>query len=894
MAAAATLVLCATATPASASPPAASAGASPALGGFTVRPATFDPSDPATRSYFRQVLAGGSSWSAQVVVGNVSAHAVTLFVSAVDGLTGQTSGAVYANRQDPVRKAGTWVTVDTPSITVAPDSQLPVGFTVRVPAGAPAGDHLAGLAFENANPQTSGGGFRITEVVRTVVGVLVTVPGATTFHPEVFGARVAQLDGPGVGAVIVTLGDVGLSLGKPVLTVSLSGPHGYRRTLTRTLDTLLPGDVIDYPFAWVDDLAAGHYDIAATITGGGSTMTFHGSSALGSALKGAKAARHPAVGPHAAGGMVAWWVPHRRGRGQPARRCRPHPPTPEGTTAEPPPPPPRRRTPARPRRRSEATHHPVRGPTHRPREDRRCPRIASCHRVDRRTHRPPRRRQITAAGTSRRLAPAVTMVVLAAAFVLVGHASPAAAAALVSPAWSVTNSLTGASAASYMFAATTATSATLTALTMTVPSGTAGTAAVGTVSGLGSGTASLAGTTLTYAVTTPAVIGAGVALSVQITGLTNTATVGSYQSTITTKASGGAIDTGATNALVITSTPTTAYAANYIGGTLSPINTATKAVGSTMSATAPSAIAITPDGKTAYVANWAGTVTPITLATKVAGTPITVGLHPNAIAITPDGTMAFTANYGSGANSVTPINLTTNTAGAAIAVGTGPYAIAITPDGKTAYVANYNNDTGTTVTPITVATKTAGTPIRWARGPPTSPFPPTAPPPTSPTTGATRSPPSQCPPTPSTPRSPPPACPRRWPSPRTARSCGWSTTPRRTRSRPSPWPPRPPARRSRSGACPTPSPSPPTAPPPTCPSTTTAAPARWSRSLATRTVGAPISVGNGPDDIAVAPDQAPVAAFTVTPWRGGVGVLLRRLGIHRHLRDDHQLRVELR
>jgi len=79
----------------------------------------------------------------------------------------------------------------------------------------------------------------------------------------------------------------------------------------------------------------------------------------------------------------------------------------------------------------------------------------------------------------------VTVVVLASAFALVGHVPPAAAAALVSPAWSVTNSLTGASAAGYTFVATTATSATLTALTMTVPSGTAGTAVVGAVSGLG-------------------------------------------------------------------------------------------------------------------------------------------------------------------------------------------------------------------------------------------------------------------------------------------------------------------------------------------------------------------------------------------------------------------------
>ena len=48
----------------------------------------------------------------------------------------------------------------------------------------------------------------------------------------------------------------------------------------------------------------------------------------------------------------------------------------------------------------------------------------------------------------------------------------------------------------------------------------------------------------------------------------------------------------------------------------------------------PMAIAITPDGKTAYVANYlSGTVTPIATGTNSAGKPITVGNHPLAIAI---------------------------------------------------------------------------------------------------------------------------------------------------------------------------------------------------------------------------------------------------------------------
>jgi YVTN family beta-propeller protein len=160
--------------------------------------------------------------------------------------------------------------------------------------------------------------------------------------------------------------------------------------------------------------------------------------------------------------------------------------------------------------------------------------------------------------------------------------------------------------------------------------------------------------------------------------------------------------------------PVTAYVANELSGTVTPIKTATNTAGTPITVgTEPIAIGITPDGKTAYVANvGSGTVTPIRTATNTAGTPITVGSDPNAIGITPDGKTAYVVNDGSG--TVTPIRTATNTAGTPIPVGSTPYAIAITPDGKTAYVANVGSDT---VTPIRTATNTAGTPITVGKDP---------------------------------------------------------------------------------------------------------------------------------------------------------------------------------
>ena len=128
--------------------------------------------------------------------------------------------------------------------------------------------------------------------------------------------------------------------------------------------------------------------------------------------------------------------------------------------------------------------------------------------------------------------------------------SSAFAGSLTKTSWAVSNSQTGKTAVTYSYAFTTATAATLTAVTMTVPAGTAGVVAAGTVYGIGAGTVSLAGTTLTYTVTAPAAVAANFPIYISFTGLTNTATAGSYTSTITTQKAGPITVDSATSAAV--------------------------------------------------------------------------------------------------------------------------------------------------------------------------------------------------------------------------------------------------------------------------------------------------------------------------------------------------------
>jgi DNA-binding beta-propeller fold protein YncE len=159
----------------------------------------------------------------------------------------------------------------------------------------------------------------------------------------------------------------------------------------------------------------------------------------------------------------------------------------------------------------------------------------------------------------------------------------------------------------------------------------------------------------------------------------------------------------------------TAYVVNTYQDSLTPIDTATNTAGSPIplggvsgsNGDNPTAIAITPNGATAYVLNsHAGTVTPFDLATNSPGPQIAAG--SGAIAITPNGATAYVF----GAFGVTPIDTATNTPGTLIPlVGVG--SIAITPNGATALVTERLVDK---VTPIDTATNTAGPPIPMPTG----------------------------------------------------------------------------------------------------------------------------------------------------------------------------------
>lgn len=265
------LLLCGAAV---AADPAASAAGSEAT--FALKPVRYDPRLPITQSYF--VVSGrpGSSSRHEVRIVNVGRGAGTAYVYAVDGTTGQTSGAVYLDRRAPRRDVSTWLDTRPLTLSLAAGESHVIPLEVRIPADARPGDHLGGIVAENAHVRKGSGNgpLRINVRQLTVVAVVVQVPGKARSRLEVTG--VAPGGEHGYQYLYLALRNAGENTLTPSGRVSLRDVQG-REVVSRDfqLDTFLPRTAIEYPVLLPgQNLVPGRYSATVRIAYGASPFGY--------------------------------------------------------------------------------------------------------------------------------------------------------------------------------------------------------------------------------------------------------------------------------------------------------------------------------------------------------------------------------------------------------------------------------------------------------------------------------------------------------------------------------------------------------------------------------------------------------------------------------------------
>ncbi len=252
----------------------ASGGSEPRFG---LQPVLYDPSNLLTKSYFIFDDKPGIVVTSRVRVINSGTARGSVSLYAVDATTGQTSGAVYLNRDDPRNDVGAWITLGVQQLTLDPGQSQIVPFQITIPRTVRPGQHLGGIVAENLTQQSNSptrntkqntSTFKITIKNLTIIAVQVNLPGTPV---EQLAATGAQIGGEnGYQQLLVGLSNTGTVMLKPSGTLQVTDAQGHVvEHFALKLDTFLPQTAINYPVAITGPaLGVGDYQTTLNLTYG--------------------------------------------------------------------------------------------------------------------------------------------------------------------------------------------------------------------------------------------------------------------------------------------------------------------------------------------------------------------------------------------------------------------------------------------------------------------------------------------------------------------------------------------------------------------------------------------------------------------------------------------------
>jgi hypothetical protein len=217
--------------------------------------------------HFTYSLAPGQSTTDEIVATNGGNASVTLRIYALDAHSSSNGGLIFPGGHGSTNTAaGAWLSLSVSQVTLEPGAEITFPFTFTVPPDALAGEHVAGIVAENADPITSGPDLTIPVVQRAAVPIWETVPGPITTGLEIDSVRYATTGGePAFNVEMTNTGNVSLDSVVGTLQITDEGRTPVCSLPVEVNGKFLAHDTIVYPVNADQALSPGRYRVVATV-----------------------------------------------------------------------------------------------------------------------------------------------------------------------------------------------------------------------------------------------------------------------------------------------------------------------------------------------------------------------------------------------------------------------------------------------------------------------------------------------------------------------------------------------------------------------------------------------------------------------------------------------------
>ncbi len=225
----------------------------------------FYPTESGWGSFLAATIEAGTTADLSMTIANVGDVEQGIRTFAVNAFTAPGGGFANGEPEDDPTEVTTWMTFPEETVTLEPGEVVERLFTVSVPDNTAPGQYITAVAGEHAEASEIEGQPNLSQTLRYVVPVFITVPGpmTTSFQIEDV-ALIFEGDSLVAHIQIQNTGDVRV---RPEGTVEIRSSSGDRlATIPVGMDSVYAREGTDLTIGLPGDLGDGTYGVAVELT----------------------------------------------------------------------------------------------------------------------------------------------------------------------------------------------------------------------------------------------------------------------------------------------------------------------------------------------------------------------------------------------------------------------------------------------------------------------------------------------------------------------------------------------------------------------------------------------------------------------------------------------------